>query len=92
MKAQDQKMWNAFLQFANDAYSLKKDIEKKAKAYAEAGDENAADALLLIAEYVNQVDDLLSEKELDSAMQYLDEFDDTLTQNGKSYLNNFCGD
>ena len=85
-------MWTAFLQFANEAYDFKKSIEKTAKAYSETGDENAADALLLIAEYVNRVDDLLSEKDLDYALRYLDEFDDTIANNGKSYLNSFCGD
>ena len=92
MKTQNQKMWTAFLQFANDAYSLKKDIEKTAKAYSEAGDENAADALLCVAEYIERVDDLLSEKNLDYALRYLDEFDDTIANNGKSFLNNFSGD
>lgn len=91
-KTHEQKLWNAFLQFANDAYSFKKDAQRKAEAYAEAGNEKAADALQWIAEYAERMNDLLSEKDLDNALQYLDEFDDTMANNGKSFLNNFCGE
>ena len=91
-KTYEQKLWNAFLQFANGSYSLKKDIEHKAKAYTEAGDEEAADALLWIAEYLKRIDKLLDEEELNRALEYLDESDDTIVHNGKSYLTNFCGD
>lgn len=91
-KTPEQKMWASFFRFMNDAYAFKKDAERKAKAYEEAGDENAADALRWVAEYASRVDDLLSEKDLDYALQYLDEFDDTIANNDKSFLNNFCGD
>ena len=91
-KTREQELWTAFLRFTNsEAYSLRKAVESKAEAYANAGDENAADALFVVARYLEQVDDLLSERELDYALGYLDEFDDTLADNEKSYLNNFCG-
>ena len=91
-KTQEQKLWTSFFRFMNDAYALKKAAESKAKAYEEAGDENAADALRWVAEYASRVDNLLSERDLDYALRYLDEYDDTIANNGKSFLNNFCGD
>ena len=91
-KTPEQKRWTSFFQFMNDAYDFKKDAQRKAKTYAEAGDENAADALFMVAQYLEQVDSLLSERDLDYALRYLDEMEDTAADNGKSYLNNFCGD
>lgn len=91
-KTSEQKLWTSFFQFMNDVYALKKDALRKAKAYAEAGDEEAADALEWVAEYAERVDKLLNEKDLDYALRYLDEFDDTSANNGKSFLYNFCGD